>query len=151
MVAIPIATPFQKLEQLTGIAAILGSFLVEGLKLLEVFLECVRGKRIRFLELLAFSEDGGGDSVDGGGGGGGYYGGGSGRTMAGAGGSSYCNPIYCSSVKYSIATTYSNGSIQITYNSTSLTSAAPTAYPTTVFCLQTSNFVFIFLRHSAVY
>eukprot|EP00597_Dinobryon_sp_UTEXLB2267_P001440 CAMPEP_0170066908 /NCGR_PEP_ID=MMETSP0019_2-20121128/6459_1 /TAXON_ID=98059 /ORGANISM="Dinobryon sp., Strain UTEXLB2267" /LENGTH=277 /DNA_ID=CAMNT_0010274175 /DNA_START=269 /DNA_END=1103 /DNA_ORIENTATION=+ len=65
----------------------------------------------------------GGDSAgDGGGGGGGYYGGGGGRTMAGAGGSSYCNPTYCSSTAYSVATTYGNGSIQISY--------APTATPT---------------------
>lgn len=58
----------------------------------------------------------------GGGGGGGYYGGGAGNANAGAGGSSFCDGIICTSPTYTVASGYGDGSIFIY--------PAPTSLPT---------------------
>ena len=57
----------------------------------------------------------GGTSHFGGGGGGGYYGGGGGCSSGGAGGSGYCDATLCTSVAYSVASSFGAGSVTFTY------------------------------------
>ena len=56
----------------------------------------------------------GGTSPAGGGGGGGYYGGGGGCSSGGAGGSGYCDAMLCTSVAYSVASSFGAGSVTLT-------------------------------------
>ena len=57
----------------------------------------------------------GGTSPAGGGGGGGYYGGGGGCSSGGAGGSGYCDATLCTTVAYSVASSFGAGSVTLTY------------------------------------
>ena len=77
----------------------------------------------------------GGTSPAGGGGGGGYYGGGGGCSSGGAGGSGYCDAMLCTSVAYSVASSFGAGSVTLTYTITPPTalqqpSSQPTGHPT---------------------